>query len=659
MDLKKSIDDILTEISGQNAWNWVAKISQYHRIQASSGYHDSLEEIKKELIKIGYQNIEHYKFPADGESQVWGITSPLQWEIEYGELWMVEPEEIKLCGFNEIPISIVTHSKSCDVIAELIDLGKGNEITDYLREDLSDKIILISSSTYMYHAFIEQSNALGVIYYPDLKRTGEQLDKRIYNSFFTTKERLKNAKFGFSISYKQAMHIKELLQKGSVKVHAIIKSEFLEGNLEILTTSIKGLKEPNKEIVIIAHLCHPYPSANDNASGSAGLLELARAYNTLINKKKIKPPNFTIRFVWVPEFNGTIPWMKEHLDKIKNVIACLNLDMIGEHRLKIGDPLEVNRTPYSTPSIINDIALIIIKNIVDNPKAVDNAGTKIPMSYRFKSFEGGSDHILFIDSFFGIPSLMFGHEDPYYHSSMDNVEYVDPTELKRVISMALCISHLLSILDDELILELWSIIHTGILYRWGNVIKHLETLALTIKKNKNNLKEVLVEHELMEQALLKCYVKHEFENLDWLKQFMTSNDILHLVNLAKQELNEIIKITKSNLIKRSNLVNENTDLHDIKTDLNTHWRAIYDGPFPIDKLMQLSIKKEFKEFIEELGYPFLGPLNELVNLMAKNLSLLEISCYLSLEYEQLILPSKIRKLVEILEDEGFFKKIDP
>ncbi len=51
MDNEKFLNDILNVVNGQRAWDWVAKISQYNRIQASNGYHDSLERIKEEPKK--------------------------------------------------------------------------------------------------------------------------------------------------------------------------------------------------------------------------------------------------------------------------------------------------------------------------------------------------------------------------------------------------------------------------------------------------------------------------------------------------------------------------------------------------------------------------------------------------------------------------------
>ena len=655
MDIEKFLKDILDVVNGQRAWDWVAKISQYNRVQASNGYHDSLEVIKEELINLGFDNIEHFKSPADGKTTIWGSKAPYQWEIKTGELWIIEPERIKLCDFNDIPTSIVTHSKSCDVTAEIIDIGIGDKKEDYERNDIDGKIVLISSSTYMNHSYIENSGCLGVIFYPDLKRTRDNFDRHIYNSFFTTKDRLNNAKFGFSISYNQAMHLKDLMQKGPVKVKASINAEFIEGDLEVLTTSIKGTEHPDQEIVIIAHLCHPFPSANDNASGAAGLLELARAFRYSIDNKVLENPKRTLRFVWVPEINGTVPWMEYHEDKIRNVLVCINLDMIGEHPLKIGQPLEVNLAPHSTPSILNDITSFFVKRIADHPKGIAINGTKIPMSYRLKSFEGGSDHILFIDSYFGIPSLMFGHEDLHYHSSMDTVEYCDSTELKRVIAMALSISYILSIFDLDLIKFFWPLSHQGLFIRIGHSIKLLDELFLSILSPENQLEtEEGKELFLLGREILKSCFQYELESLEWIKLIDTSSDVLLLIESTKSEMYELLEYQRLRWNEK-NIIDEEK-IKTLKSKFSDNYELNFEGPFLTDNLFKLSKTPIFKQFIETLEYEFLGPINELINLIGKGYDILSISSFLSLEYKTLVKPNKILKLVNHLEREELIKK---
>ena len=655
MNIEKFLNDILSVVNGQRAWDWVAKISQYNRVQASNGYHDSLEAIKEELIALGFDDIEYFKSPADGETTTWGYPASYQWEIETGELWIEEPEKIKLCDFNDIPVSIITHSKSCDITVEIVDIDIGDKKEDYEKNDIEGKIILMCGPIYLNRPLIEKSKAIGVIYYPDLNRTRNNLDRVIYNGFFTTKERLNNAKFGFSISYNQAMHLKELMKKGSVKVHASINAEFMEGHFEVLSSSIIGTEFPEQEIVIIAHLCHPLPSANDNASGAAGLLELARAFKYLIKNKVIDNPKRTLRFVWVPEFNGTVPWMKFYEDRIRNVLACINLDMIGEHPLKLGQPFEVNLAPRSTPSILNDITSTFVKKIADHPKGIAINGTKNPMSYRLRSYDGGSDHFLFIDSYFGIPSLMLGHNDPNWHSNVDTVEYCDSTELKRVIAIALSISYVFSTFDKVLIKKFWPIVRQGLFKRIGTLVKLLEELSIVINSSENTEKtEFRIELFLLGKDLIKSSFLYEIELLERIKLIENSSETLQLIEMAKKEIGELEDSQNIRWNEKFDFNEE--ELKKEEQIFNNIYELTYPGPLYARDLFNLVKYKEFEIFIEELKYEFLGPINELFNLLGKGYNILIISAFLSLEYETIIQPKKIQILVNHLEKEQLIKK---
>ena len=655
MNIDKFLNDILGVVNGQKAWDWVAKISQYNRVQASNGYHDSLETIKEELLSLGFDDIEHFKSPADGETTVWGYPAPYQWEIETGELWIEEPEKTKLCDFNDIPVSIMTHSKSCDITVEIVDIGVGDKKEDYEKNDIEGKIILMSGPIYYNRPFIEESKAIGVIYYPDLKRTRNNFDRRIYNGFFTTKERMSNAKFGFSISYNQAMHLKELLKKGPVKVRASIKAEFMEGNLEVLSSSIKGTEFPEQEIVIIAHLCHPLPSANDNASGAAGLLELARAFKYLIKNRIIDSPKRTLRFVWVPEFNGTVPWMKLHEDRIRNVLACINLDMIGEHPLKLGQPFEVNLAPRSTPSILNDITSTFVRKIADHPKGIAINGTKNPMSYRLRSYDGGSDHFLFIDSYFGIPSLMLGHNDPNWHSSVDTVDYCDSTELKRVIEIALSISYVFSTFYQALINEFWPVVRQGLFNRIGNLVKLLEELSHAIFSSENEEKtEFRIDSFLLGRDLIKASFQYETELLEKIKLIDNSSETFQLIESAKKEMEDLEDSQNIRWIEKFNF-NED-ELKKEEQPFNDIYELTYPGPLYARDLFSLVKYQEFELFLAELKYEFLGPINELFNLLGKGYNILTVSAFLSLEYETLVQPKKIQTLIDHLEKEHLIRK---
>ena len=62
-----------------------------------------------------------------------------------------------------------------------------------------------------------------------------------------------------------------------------------------------------EEIVFSCHLDHPRPGANDNASGCAAILEVARTLvEAASRRERLAPPRRTIRFVFPPEIEGTL-----------------------------------------------------------------------------------------------------------------------------------------------------------------------------------------------------------------------------------------------------------------------------------------------------------------------------------------------------------------
>lgn len=658
MEFKELIDIVLTEANGKNAWEWVARIAHHNRVQGSTDYHNIAQIIINELISYGFEDIELFKSPADGKTKTWNWVPSYQWEIKSGELWVVEPEKEKLCDFNKIPMSIITHSKSCDVVAEVVDVGKGITKEDYENKDVKGKIILMSSLLYFSYKKVEESGAIGVIYYPDLERAGDQPDKYIYNGLFTTQDRLDKALFGFSISYRQAMHLKQLMNKGSVKLHAKVDAELLDGNYEVLSAPIYGSEHPEEEIIVMAHLCHPTPSANDNASGSACILEIARTFKSLIDHKLIEAPKRTIRFLWVPEFYGTVPWVKKHEQKIKNAIASLNLDMVGEHRLKIGYPLMIYTSPYSTPSILNDLIKYFVQQIADHSKGIAINGTNAPMSFRMKAFDGGSDHTVFNDSYFAVPSVMLNHDDPYYHSSMDTVEYCDSSELKRVIGISACTSYFLATFDERLLNFAWPLIHKGINERLSISIQLLETLLIDILNNNEKENNQKIDQKIvLAYDILNASHMYEMNLIKSIHRFGANLDNNLFIKSVIDELNLWLSYQTESLDNTLEAFSKKNQDTNIFAMYNTSYQRNYEGPLDMDTSIELAESKIFKDFMDELSYKFFGPMHELINLLDLGYSVLRISSLLSIQYGTPILPSKVKHLIKFLEDKDIVKEL--
>jgi aminopeptidase-like protein len=426
------------EVSGEIAFNYTVLVSHFDRIQASEGWHNSAVMIQKELEKMGYTDAAIEGWPSNGSRYYYTYQTPIGWGAKKAELWMISPERERLCSFEEIPLTLVKHSNSADVEAELIDVGTGVGDESYLGKDVKGKIILATAYTgnVMREAVVERG-ALGVVtWYPPDVRPGYPNMIR-YTAIWPRWEEREQIGFGFNVSKNQGWHLKKRLDEGQkVVLKAFVDAEYYDSKIEALTVSFPGSEEPEKEVLIIGHLCHPLPSANDNASGSGGMLEMARALKSMVDKGLVNPPKRTIRFLWVPEFYGTVPFIQSHLERTRNTLAVINCDMIGEDLHLTGGTFNITCTPDSVPSYLNDVVVNFTK-LADRLQLRSMNGSSHPFAYRVRPFSGGSDHYVFNDGALRVPAVMFGHGDTFHHTSLDTPDKVDASELRRICFIAL------------------------------------------------------------------------------------------------------------------------------------------------------------------------------------------------------------------------------
>lgn len=430
---------LVEEVSGEIAFRYTTLISLFDRVQASEGWHEAALMIKKELEEIGYPDALIEGWPSNGSRYYYTYRTPIGWRAKQAELWLVSPQKERLCSYEEIPLSLVKHSSSADnVKAELIDVGTGVGAKPYQGKEVKGKIVLATgyTGTVMREAVVKRG-ALGVVtWYPPEVRSGYPNMIR-YTAIWPSWEERDKIGFAFNVSKLQGWRLKKMLDEGKkVVLQADVEAEYYDSQIEILSASFLGSLEPEKEVMIIGHLCHPAPSANDNASGSGGMLEMARALRRMVDKGLVDPPRRTIRFLWVPEFYGTIPYIQAHLERTRNTLAVINCDMIGEDLHKTGGLLNIISTPHSMPSYLNDVVGNFTK-LAERLNLRSISGTKHPFAYKVRPFMGGSDHYIFNDGSLRVPAIMLYHEDVFHHTSLDTPDKVDPSELRRVCFIAL------------------------------------------------------------------------------------------------------------------------------------------------------------------------------------------------------------------------------
>jgi hypothetical protein len=441
MSLNKLVKE---ELSGSVAKSFVSQISRFHRIQASTMFHEAAEYVKSELLKIGLKDADIEQFLADGAKKYWTYTSPVGWTAKSAELRLVEPEERLITTYEDMPQSLHVFSNATPpggVTAELVDIGAGTKCADYEGKNVKGRFVLATGRARSVHELaVYKFGAAGVITdtltveMPNVRESLDIPDAHAYQAIWPAAEELGKVTFGFSLSKRQGNHLRALLKKGkAVKLKAKVDARLFPSKLDVVTATVKGTSKSHEEVFLIAHLCHPKPSANDNASGSGLLLEIGRTIKALIDSGRIKSPARTIRFIWVPETYGSTAYLYSHKDLPPRLVAGINLDMVGQNQEVCRSTLNLDRTPDSLPSYLNDYVLSLLEQSVREFDTQTRFGSGSTFRYATTAFSGGSDHAEFTESGTGVPCVMLLQwPDLFYHTSMDTIDKVSEDSLRRV-----------------------------------------------------------------------------------------------------------------------------------------------------------------------------------------------------------------------------------
>jgi len=206
--------------------------------------------------------------------------------------------------------------------------------------------------------------------------------------------------WGFCMSENQ----KKKLPNGKYKV--LIDSKFKKGNLEVIHSVIKG--KTKKEIFFSSYFCHP-SMANNELSGPVLLNALM-----LYIKSKYKKPQYSYRFVLLPETVGSIAYISKFKSILKkNVICGYVLTCVGDERA-----YSLVHTPQE-----NSLSDKALKSALYNKKNFKE------YSFKYR----GSDERQYCYPGVDLPVCSFSRSKfyPEYHTDKDNFKVVTEKGLEQ------------------------------------------------------------------------------------------------------------------------------------------------------------------------------------------------------------------------------------
>ena len=487
---------LAAEVSGTAARRTVQDLTLFHRMRGSRGFRAAVERVRDRLQEDGLAGVEILQLPADGTIFYGTQRSRPAWDADFAELWEQEQgdgrwkDAVRVASWEARPVTLAQDSASGDVTADLVDAGAGTAETDYAGKDVRGKLVLVSAQPgAAYPLAVEKRGAAGLVSYAQNQVTAWWKEDETLVRWGHLPTFPPPTTFAFMVSLKQARGWQERLAKGgAVRLRASVKAGQHPGSYDIATGVIPGSDPGRGEIVLSCHLDHLRPGANDNASGCAAILEVARTLAKLIREGRIPPPLRTIRFVFPPEIEGTIALLNARPELAQRAKAVIHMDMVGGDAEITKAVFHVTRSPKSLPTFVNDVGEAFGRFVNEQSYAfaatgaapyplVDPEGSKRALQAEIVDYTEGSDHQVWTEGSWRVPAIYLNDwPDRYIHTHADELSHIDATKLLRAAFVGAASAYTLAGLDGARITDLWEQIRRHSLERTAEALARRDRL---------------------------------------------------------------------------------------------------------------------------------------------------------------------------------------
>ncbi|HEY4612461.1 MAG TPA: M28 family peptidase [Bacteroidota bacterium] len=437
---------LVNELSGDLAFDNLRWLAHYHRTGGSKDFHEAALFIEKRAKEYGLEDVKIISQKSNSPS----------WSASMGELWVVEPTEVKLGSYAEYAVALATNSRTTHVKAELIDVGEGTTDKDYEGKDVKGKIVLASANpSPVMNQAVWKRGALGVVSsfyhtFPRISNMVDRPDQVAWTGIPYQSSDGKDGTFGFMVSPRKGKQLREMVAKGKVVVKVDIVADFAEPRWqEYVEGWIRGSEIHNQQIVLTGHLQEEKTSYNDDGSGCVNILDIGKTLMRAIKEGRAQRPKRDIRFWWATEISSEYQYFQDHQDDRQNMLVNINQDMVGAKQ-SLGSRIQhITRTPHSRASFLSDVVENIANYVIlGNTHFLNTAQTGYAQPYTKPIFShlgtrerfgamvvpyfNSTDHLVFNEGIVGIPGVTLTNmPDDFIHSTDDDAFQIDQTQLKR------------------------------------------------------------------------------------------------------------------------------------------------------------------------------------------------------------------------------------
>ncbi|MFP5260625.1 MAG: M28 family peptidase [Blastocatellia bacterium] len=450
---------LTNEISGDRAFENIRWLTHWHRDSGMEGYFKAAEYVMSAAKEAGLEDVRFVEQPLRGHN----------YTARAAELWMVEPVEVKLADIGDTPLYLADGSHSADVTAEMVWVGDAS--AEALKNvEVAGKIVLTDADPQVaIQNAVWGKGAAGVVSYvtSENKNPMDYPDQLAWNRISVDAPAGKKGSFAFTLPPRKGDKLRSILSStamqdvfgtgkrtkgGRVVVRAKVQTEIKDapGRTGFVEGWIRGSKYHDQQIVLTAHLQEEKTSANDDGSGCASILEIARVLNKLIAQGKLRRPLRDIRFWWTDEIYSEYRFFRDNPEEPRKLLANLHQDMVGANQSMGSRVQHLIFAPHSRTSYLDALFESVATYVIQTNNSFlaanrqgglprphsrpiySTRGSRDGYNAAFVPWFGSSDHMTFLDGPVGVPAVaMINWDDDYIHSSDDDLDQIDQTQLQR------------------------------------------------------------------------------------------------------------------------------------------------------------------------------------------------------------------------------------
>ena len=434
---------------GDRAFEFVRRLWETDRWGDFTRFRETADTVATLFDSFGLDEVERVDVPADGRTRIGDWVMPMAWDCREATLEIVEPavDQPIVARRSDVPNVAgqwCAPTGPDGLVADCVFLPDGDAaVLESL--DVAGKLVCTAGQSREIRRHLAAKGAAGCV--TCWTRNDQLVDATQWINVASDRPggwgliESDAPLMTLAISRRQMRRLEQLArQHGRLQLRARVDAQLYQGTLPYVSARLAGSDACEEEVILLGHLYEQ--GANDNCSGCATVLEIARVLAALVADGRIDRPRRSIRFLLMAESYGSLAYAQNNLARMKRTVAGLCIDTGAGPAALSRCGVAINATPLCSRSFLDAWHLLVANEYVRRYAPMRRVD--------LTDFALGTDQ-LFNDPAIGTPTnwAMLGSADDVWHTSADDLATIDAQALGDLAAIEGATAYTIATAADE------------------------------------------------------------------------------------------------------------------------------------------------------------------------------------------------------------------